>query len=86
MGTTGRGVDGEVIASSEHADCMENVPEQPRWLEGIKGEHGTRLIESDRRVIKVLAGPGAGKTTCLKRRVLRLVDTARVKRAQIFAS
>src|ERR1700678_1306515 len=60
------------------------VPEQPRWLEGIKGDQSRRLIESDGRVIKVLAGPGAGKTTCLKRRVLRLVDTAKVKRAQIF--
>ncbi len=63
---------------------MGMVPEQPRWLEGIKGEHSIRLIESDHRVIKVLAGPGAGKTTCLKRRVLRLVDTAKVSRAQIF--
>jgi DNA helicase-2/ATP-dependent DNA helicase PcrA len=63
---------------------MGIVPEQPRWLEGIRGEQSIRLIESDGRVIKVLAGPGAGKTTCLKRRVLRLVDTAKVKRAQIF--
>ena len=63
---------------------MAIVPEQPRWLEGIKGEQSIRLIESDGRVIKVLAGPGAGKTTCLKRRVLRLVDTAKVKRAEIF--
>ena len=63
---------------------MAIVPEQPRWLEGIKGEQSIRLIESDGRVIKVLSGPGAGKTTCLKRRVLRLVDTGKVKRAQIF--
>ncbi len=61
------------------------VPEQTRWLEGIKGEQSRRLIGERRNaVIKVLAGPGAGKTTCLKRRVLRLVDTAKVRRAQIF--
>jgi len=78
-----RRLTGGTVASFSEDKQME-VPEQPRWLEGIKGDQSRRLIESDGRVIKVLAGPGAGKTTCLKRRVLRLVDTAKVKRAQIF--
>lgn len=57
---------------------------EPRWLEGIRGDHARKLIESDARVIKVPAGPGAGKTTCLKRRVLRLVDTGKARRKEIF--
>ncbi len=47
---------------------------EPRWLDGIRGENSRRLIESPSRIIKVLAGPGAGKTTCLTRRVMRLAD------------
>lgn len=61
------------------------MSQEPRWLEGISGEHSRRLILSDSRVIKVLAGPGAGKTTCLQKRVLRLVDTRVVtEKAKIF--
>lgn len=57
---------------------------EPRWLEGIRGDHARRLIESDARVIKVPAGPGAGKTTCLKKRVVRIVDTGLARRKEIF--
>ena len=62
---------------------MRSKPD-PRWLEGINGEHARTLIESDERVIKVPAGPGAGKTTCLKRRVMRLVDTGKAQRRDVF--
>ena len=50
--------------------------EMPRapWLEGIEGEQARELIESDDQVIRVIAGPGSGKTTCLKRRVQRLIQ------------
>lgn len=63
-----------------------NLPENngPRWLDGIRGDHARTLIESDERVIKVPAGPGAGKTTCLKRRVMRLVDTGKAQRQDVF--
>jgi DNA helicase-2/ATP-dependent DNA helicase PcrA len=62
---------------------MEN--DNPRWLEGISGANGKRLIESESTVIKVLAGPGAGKTTGLVRRVMRLVDLDLVDhRSEIF--
>lgn len=57
---------------------------EPPWLQGISGEFARTLIESDERVIKVPAGPGAGKTTCLKRRVLRLVETNKTRRRDIF--
>ena len=62
---------------------MQSKPD-PRWLEGINGEHARTLIESDELVIKVPAGPGAGKTTCLKRRVMRLVDTGKAQRRDVF--
>lgn len=61
-----------------------NGGEEPRWFEGINGKHSRRLIASDSKVIKVLAGPGAGKTTCLKRRVIRLVDEKVATRREIF--
>lgn len=44
------------------------------WLEGIEGDAAIDLIMSDEPIIRVIAGPGAGKTTCLKRRTRRLVD------------
>ena len=44
------------------------------WLEGIEGEQALELIESDDPVICVIAGPGSGKTTCLKRRAQRLIE------------
>ena len=44
------------------------------WLEDIEGFAAHELIESDEKVIRVIAGPGSGKTTCLKRRIQRLVQ------------
>ena len=43
------------------------------WLEGIEGKTAHELIESKAPVIRVVAGPGSGKTTCLKRRTERLI-------------
>lgn len=44
------------------------------WLRGIEGDAARDLIESKAPVIRVVAGPGSGKTTCLKRRTQRLVE------------
>ena len=51
-------------------ECERLLP----WLEGITGEFLPPLIESDDKVIRVVAGPGSGKTAGLKRRVQRLVE------------
>jgi hypothetical protein len=58
--------------------------EDPPWLEGIEGEHVRQLIESDSPIISVIAGPGSGKTTGIKRRVQRLVQGNHVAAEQIF--
>ena len=55
------------------------------WLEGIEGNDARQLIESNERVIRVIAGPGSGKTTCLKRRIQRLVQKDDVDSSTIFA-
>ena len=54
------------------------------WLEGIEGSAAHELIESNDRVIRVVAGPGSGKTTCLKRRIQRLVQNDEVDPATMF--
>ena len=54
------------------------------WLEGIEGETASSLIDSNAPIIRVIAGPGAGKTTCLKRRIQRLVQRDRVNPETIF--
>lgn len=56
----------------------------PPWLEGIEGDALPSLIIRDRKVMLVVAGPGSGKTTGLKRRVMRLVQTKKVSPDQIF--
>jgi superfamily I DNA/RNA helicase len=56
----------------------------PPWLVGIEGEHLIQLIESDAPVIAVVAGPGSGKTTGIKRRVQRLVEGDGVDPERIF--
>ena len=48
--------------------------QQAPWLQGIEGSSAHELIESEAQVIRVVAGPGSGKTTCLKRRIQRLVQ------------
>ena len=55
-----------------------------QWLEGIKGEKVHELIESTAPVIRVVAGPGSGKTTCLKRRTQRLVEGDRINPSKIY--
>ncbi len=57
----------------------------PPWLEGIEGPAARELIESDAPIIRVIAGPGSGKTTCLKRRLQRLVQQKQVSPERIFA-
>lgn len=56
----------------------------PIWLEGIEGEAVRQLITSDSKVIRVVAGPGSGKTTGLKRRVQRLIQGDNVSPDRIF--
>ena len=54
------------------------------WLDGIDGDALPRLITADSPVIRVVAGPGSGKTTGLKRRVQRLVQGEGVSPSKIF--
>jgi ATP-dependent DNA helicase UvrD/PcrA len=56
----------------------------PSWLEGLRGKYLPKLIESDSRVIRVIAGPGAGKTTGLKRMVQRLIEDKKVEASKVF--
>jgi superfamily I DNA/RNA helicase len=53
-------------------------------LENITGEDARHLIMSDDQLIRVVAGPGAGKTTCLKRRTQRLIERDGGPPADIF--
>jgi DNA helicase-2/ATP-dependent DNA helicase PcrA len=69
---------------SDVGGAMDDEAEKPRWLQGIRGDHARRLIESQSTVVKVVAGPGAGKTTCLQKRIVRLVDERGVARNDIF--
>lgn len=54
------------------------------WLEDIEGEKARELIESRAPVIRVIAGPGSGKTTCLKRRAQRLVAGDGINPSKIY--
>ena len=63
-------------------ELAENRPAP--WLEGIEGSAAHELIESGDRVIRVIAGPGSGKTTCLKRRIQRLVQKDEVDPTRMF--
>ncbi|MBA2576908.1 MAG: UvrD-helicase domain-containing protein [Euzebyaceae bacterium] len=56
----------------------------PPWLEGLEGPYLPALINSDKPVIRVVAGPGSGKTTGLKRRIQRLVEQDGVDPDHIF--
>jgi len=58
--------------------------EKPAWLKGIEGDALPRLITSHARVIRVVAGPGSGKTLGLKRRVMRLIRAKEVAPEKIF--
>ncbi|MYL10865.1 MAG: ATP-dependent helicase, partial [Cenarchaeum sp. SB0669_bin_11] len=54
------------------------------WLSGITDDNARRLIESDSPIIRVVAGPGSGKTTCLERRIQRLIKKDRVDPKKVF--
>ena len=54
------------------------------WLEGIEGKTAHELIESKASVIRVVAGPGSGKTECLKRRTQRLIEGDGIDPANIY--
>ena len=57
---------------------------QAPWLKEINGADAHELIESDSQVICVVAGPGSGKTTCLKRRIQRLIQKNNINPETIF--
>jgi len=63
---------------------MATEEEKPAWLEGIEGDALPPLITGDARVIRVVAGPGSGKTIGLKRRVMRLIQDMQVAPEKIF--
>ena len=63
-------------------DVVESNPSP--WLEGMEGSDAHELIESNDKVIRVIAGPGSGKTTCLKRRIQRLVQKDEVDPTTMF--
>ena len=54
------------------------------WLNGIEGPDARQLIESQSSVIRVVAGPGSGKTTCLKRRIQKLVQKDNTDLQKVF--
>ncbi len=64
---------------------MQSVGQPAPWLEGIEGSAAKELIETDSPAIRVIAGPGSGKTTCLKRRLQRLVQHNQVSPERVFA-
>lgn len=61
-----------------------DAAKKPAWLDGIEGEALPPLITSDSLVVRVVAGPGSGKTTGLKRRVQRLIQGDRISPEKIF--
>ena len=67
------------------ATIISSAGQTPAWLEGIEGREAQELIESDSKVIRVVAGPGSGKTTCLKRRLQRLVEQQQINPERVFA-
>ena len=54
------------------------------WLEGIDGPEARKLVESNEQVIRVNAGPGSGKTTCLQSRIQRLMKKDNIDPSRIF--
>jgi superfamily I DNA/RNA helicase len=70
----------EKVTAPSQADSGHDPP----WLDGIEGDYLRRLIESEAKVIRVVAGPGSGKTTGLKRRIKRLVQGQGMEASSIF--
>ena len=56
----------------------------PCWLEGIEGDEARQFILSEIPVICVVSGPGSGKTTCLEKRVKRLIKRDGVNPSKIY--
>ena len=54
------------------------------WLKGVEGDDAREFIESNEPVIRVVAGPGSGKTYCLERRTWRLVDGDGIDQKKVF--
>ena len=63
---------------------MEVIEEEKPWLKGIEGEYLPKFIECDSPIIRIVAGPGSGKSTGLKRRVQRLIEGDNVDPHNIF--
>jgi DNA helicase II / ATP-dependent DNA helicase PcrA len=63
---------------------MSSGDSKPPWLNKIEGDALPVLICDDSSVIRVIAGPGSGKTTGLKRRVQRLIQGDAVSPDKIF--
>jgi superfamily I DNA/RNA helicase len=72
------------MTNGNEAEYQGRAGEDLPWLTGIEGEHVRELILSDVPVICVIAGPGSGKTTGIKRRVQRLVQRDGVEPTGIF--
>ena len=60
------------------------VPQPRPWLDGIAGGDLPKLIESDAAVIRVIAGPGSGKTLAIERRIRCLIEGRNVQPGKIF--
>ena len=60
------------------------MPHQRPWLDGIAGGDLAKLIESDAPVIRVIAGPGSGKTLAIERRIRCLIEGRNVAPGRIF--
>lgn len=56
------------------------------WLEEVEGDAVPLLIESNSPLIRVVAGPGSGKTYGLRRRVWRLIEGDHVAAEKILVA
>lgn len=63
---------------------VQLTEDDPPWFSGIIGDSLPPLIVSNAPLIRVVAGPGSGKTTGLKRRVQRLVQHDGILPSRIF--
>lgn len=54
------------------AEWGAEVANQPDWRDGLEGPT-ERIVFSDASPLKVVAGPGTGKTYAIVRRVARLL-------------
>jgi DNA helicase-2/ATP-dependent DNA helicase PcrA len=69
--------------ASSRPNGQEGQSNEP-WLDGLEGEALPTFIKCSAKVIRVVAGPGSGKTTGLKRRIRRLVEGDAMDRSRIF--